>query len=216
MIVDILYNIMMNAKWEVFFKEKILKIFNECHTVIDIGGGLRIDKTKNNRFDSKRAWILPLLDKTVYKTLDPVSDYNPDIIGDIHNLPFENDSVESIICLAVLEHVKNPFKAVSEMFRVLKPGGYCFAYLPFLYNYHPMKGYYDDYFRFTEDGIKELFKDFYDIQIINVRGRFETLALSSPVGPLRPALCACAKFVDRIFGTENTKQTAGFFVFGIA
>ena len=51
-------------------------------------------------------------------------DYCPDIVGNIHDLPFENDSLEAVICLAVLEHVENPFQATEEIYRTFKPGGY--------------------------------------------------------------------------------------------
>jgi len=57
-----------------------------------------------------------------YKILDQVGDYCPDIVGDIHNLPFLDNSQEAIICIAVLEHVENPIKAMEEMYRTLKPG----------------------------------------------------------------------------------------------
>ena len=93
--------------------------------------------------------------------MDPVPDYNPDIIGDIHNLPLENESIDAIICIAVLEHIKNPFKAFEEMYRVLKKGGYCFIYVPFLYRYHAQNGYYGDFWRYTEDSIKHLSEKFF-------------------------------------------------------
>ncbi len=204
---------MQEAPWEIFFKEKIIKVLDECEEVIDIGGGLRIDISKSNRFDPRRAWITSLLKVGQYKTLDPVDDYKPDIVGDVHNLPIVDNSVEAILCLAVLEHVKDPFKAVSEIYRVLKPGGYCLIYVPFLYNYHPMKGYYDDYWRFTEDGARELFKDFKKIEITNLRGRFETLANLFPFGPFRQIVCRISKVLDRILNTDGSKHTAGFYLF---
>src|SRR3989338_5334770 len=105
------------TKWDIFFNEKIKQIFENKKNIIDIGGGLRISKQKGNRFDTKREWIIKYLDKVDYKILDPVPDYNPDIIGDIHNLPLENESIDAIICIAVLEHIKNPFKAFEEIYR---------------------------------------------------------------------------------------------------
>lgn len=137
----------MGNAWDVFFKEKMIKIFSEKQQVIDIGGGLRINKEKNNRFEEKNAWLLDYIKKVDYKILDKVSDYNPDIVGDIHDLPLEDNSIDAIICNAVLEHVEEPQKAVKEMYRVLKPGGYCFIYTPFLFYYHAMPGYYKDFYR---------------------------------------------------------------------
>lgn len=41
----------------------------------------------------------------------------------IHDLPFENDSFNAVVCISILEHVPYPLKAISEFRGVLKPGG---------------------------------------------------------------------------------------------
>src|SRR3989338_6562967 len=133
------------SPWDQFFREKIEKIFTDKGSVIDIGGGLRLNAKKGNRQDPSRSWIAPLAAKVKYTVTDAVPDYSPDIVVDIHNLPFSDNSQDAIICIAVLEHVENPIKACGEIYRVLKPGGYCFIYVPFLYYYHAEKGYYKDY-----------------------------------------------------------------------
>lgn len=169
-------------------------------------------KDKNNRYSTKNAWILPLMANVDYKVLDPVPDYNPDIVGDIHDLPFTDNSLDAITCIAVLEHVKNPFKAVEEMHRVLKPGGYCFVFVPFLYYYHPMKGYYNDYWRFTSDGIDELFKEFSMMEKKNVRGAIETWIHLSPLA--RYTLPnKIGSLLDRIAKKINSNQTSGYYIF---
>lgn len=43
--------------------------------------------------------------------------------ADIYNLPFDNDTFESIIICFVLEHLTNPKQALFELKRVLKTGG---------------------------------------------------------------------------------------------
>ena len=148
----------MTTSWQKFFNEKMIKIFEEKKEVIDIGGGLRVIKEKNNRYDSSREWLRPYIEKVDYKVMDPVNTYHPDIVGDVHNIPLDDNSVDAIVCLAVLEHVENPIQAYKEMHRVLKPGGYVFIYVPFLYYYHAEKGYYGDFWRFTEDGLRWQFQ----------------------------------------------------------
>ena len=145
-----------------------------------------------------------------YKILDKVATYNPDIVGDIHNLPLETNSVDAILCIAVLEHVEEPHRAVKEMFRVLKPGGYCYIYVPFLYYYHPMPGYYGDFFRFTYDGIEYLTKDFKEVEIQNVRGAIATVANLLPSFSKKTGFF---EWLDRIFKKEESKQTSGYNVF---
>ncbi len=198
--------------WDLFFKEKITKIFTNKKSVIDIGGGLRVIKEKNNRYDPKREWVRPLIEKVQYKILDPVSDYNPDIVGDIHDLPFKDNSQDAIVCIAVLEHVENPIKACEEMHRVLKPGGYCFVYVPFLFYYHAEKGYYGDFWRFTPDSLRYICRNFSSIEIQSVRGALETWIYLSPLGRL-PLLSSIAYFFDRLLGKLTSKQVSGFNVF---
>ena len=52
---------------------------------------------------------------------------------DIHEIPFEENSIDIIFCNHVLEHVDDDLKALSEMKRVLKPGGWAILQVPFFY-----------------------------------------------------------------------------------
>lgn len=45
------------------------------------------------------------------------------IHGNILELPYESDSFDAVVSVSVLEHIKDIDKAVSEIKRVLKPGG---------------------------------------------------------------------------------------------
>jgi SAM-dependent methyltransferase len=205
---------MFTRPWEAFYKKRIALMLGNVKEVIDIGGGLRIDSSRNNRIDPKNIWIAKLIHERgiSYKVLDYVDTYHPDIVGDIQNLPLGDNSQQALICNAILEHVENPFKAAGEMHRVLKPGGYCFVYVPFLYYYHAEAGYYGDYWRYTGDSLRLLFKPFSIIEIQNVRGACETLVRLTPFG--RWQACADLAFLfDRVTGKLHSKQTSGFFVF---
>lgn len=201
----------MTNQWDLFFKEKVTKIFTDKKTIIDIGGGLRIDEKRNNR-KTENAWALEYLDKVDYKVLDKVSDYNPDIVGDIHDLPLADESVDAIICMSVLEHVEEPQKAVREMYRCLKKGGYCYIDVPFLFFYHPMPGYYKDFFRFTKDGLEYMTKDFSHVEIQNVRGAFSTVMNLIPFFTKRTKFF---DYIDKIFGKYKSNQTGAYRVFCI-
>lgn len=51
-------------------------------------------------------------------------------ILDITNIHYNNDDFDVIICNHVLEHVIDDRKAMSELFRVLKPGGWAILQVP--------------------------------------------------------------------------------------
>ena len=44
-------------------------------------------------------------------------------LGNINDIPFEDSSLDAVICSEVLEHVDSPNESVKELVRVLKPGG---------------------------------------------------------------------------------------------
>ena len=44
-------------------------------------------------------------------------------LGNINDIPFEDSSLDAVICSEVLEHVDSPNESVRELVRVLKPGG---------------------------------------------------------------------------------------------
>lgn len=95
-------------------------------------------------------------------TLNIESFYNVDLVGDAHDLPLNDNSVDTVICNAVLEHVHDPYRVAAELKRVLKPGGYLYAEMPFMFFFH---GYPNDYTRFTQEGMRRLFGEFDDMKI---------------------------------------------------
>jgi SAM-dependent methyltransferase len=84
-----------------------------------------------------------------------IVDYDStDVIGVGEELPFLSNTFDAVVSIAVLEHVKDPFKCALEIIRVLKPGGKLYCSVPFLQPYH---GYPHHYFNMTHQGLKSLF-----------------------------------------------------------
>lgn len=44
----------------------------------------------------------------------------PVICGSMYELPFENDSFDTVLCTHTLEHLREPKKAINELLRVAK------------------------------------------------------------------------------------------------
>jgi len=53
-----------------------------------------------------------------------------DVKADICNLPFKDNSYDIILCNHVLEHIPDDTKAMQELYRVMKPGGFGVFQIP--------------------------------------------------------------------------------------
>lgn len=80
-----------------------------------------------------------------------------DVVCDISKtLPFKDESFDTVILSDVLEHIPNPSDVMSELKRILKPGGYLLMNVPFMYWIHEQP---HDYHRYTEFMIRKLASD---------------------------------------------------------
>ncbi len=82
---------------------------------------------------------------------------------------YSDESYDVVVIDNVLEHVPSPQLAVSEIHRILKNGGVCICTTPFLIRIHDYPG---DYWRFAEDGLKELFGAYSKVEVDGWGNRF--------------------------------------------
>lgn len=145
-------------------EEKIRFLADNAGAVLDVG------KSSRERF----AYFKP--GQALTLDINRFDDY-PDIVGDLCvQQPDLVGRFDGIVCLAVLEHVYDPAAAVNNLHVMLKPGGYCFAYVPFLYRYHaPSDLKYQDFYRYTRDGIAYLFRNFDEVTLYPSRGGYSTI-----------------------------------------
>ena len=64
---------------------------------------------------------------------------------DIHRTPFPAQTFDWILMDQVLEHLKNPWQAIREIHRLLRPGGRTIITTCFVNPYHAMPEDYGDY-----------------------------------------------------------------------
>ena len=184
------------------FRDRILNEIDRNDRILDIGMAMR-DKHKK-------------IQSQILETLD-VNDFGeyPDIICDIcSDISGLENKYNKIICIAILEHVYDPFAAVSNLKKMLKNDGIIYGYVPYLYYYHaPNDLKFQDYFRFSKDALAYLFKDFSEVELFPVRGRIST--------PLNILFAGRWKkyvektniniFLDKFFSDKkNSKQCSGF------
>lgn len=134
--------------------------------------------------------------------LPPVASFFPDIpfagcdfepglhvdqIHDLHSLGFADNSIGTALLLDILEHVREPWIGMAEVYRCLKPGGFVVLTSHFFF---PIHAYPDDYWRFSSSGFAALLKDF-DILVNIMSGHPRlphTVCAIASKGPLQADL----------------------------
>jgi SAM-dependent methyltransferase len=76
-----------------------------------------------------------------------------DAQANAYHLPFRDDAFGVAICTEVLEHTHSPELVLTELQRILKPGGILLLSAPFAFPIHYAP---TDYYRFTRFGLMHL------------------------------------------------------------
>lgn len=103
----------------------------------------------------------------IIDTFDIDSESGCNFIGDLcsYNKQIPDNYFDYIVCTEVLEHVLQPFNAIIEMQRILKPCGLLFITTPFNFRIH---GPLPDCWRFTEHGLRVLLNNFEILELNQV------------------------------------------------
>ena len=103
-------------------------------------------------------------------------------------LPFAECSFTGVFLKDVLEHLREPVIAVSQAMRVLRPGGYIWAFVP-----DAQRWVWDDYTHYRPYTTKSLRQLFLDCGAQIDRISYE------PIMPGIGKLCSCLKITSRPF-----------------
>jgi len=120
-----------DEKQDVNIVAKIDDIFNELHSelaypILDIGSGTGVLIPSIRKYADD--YIIEL--DISKKMLETASAKFPEIQkcdfiqADAHRLPFNRNCFGTVICFCVFPHFEYPQRAVSEIYRALRPGGY--------------------------------------------------------------------------------------------
>lgn len=176
--------------------------------VIDLGGG------KSPSYE--RFWDIK---PEKFIRVDINEKAEPDVIADLNKqLPFSDNFADAVFLFSVIYILDNPVKTLTEIHRILKPGGKLLITSPFIFNEAKEPS---DYWRFTSEGLQKLFKEsgFNDYFITPMGERFSAAAyLLSPFllfWPIKFLFYAAAIILDRFIPKKlKLKQPCpiGYFV----
>lgn len=109
--------------------------------LLDLGAG-------NQPF---KVWYSGLADRCVAADVAPAPGL--DVLSMAAVLPFGPATFDTVLCTSVLEHVHDAEALVSEIVRILKPGGRLIITIPFLYPTHEAPY---DFWRTTHWGLRSV------------------------------------------------------------
>jgi SAM-dependent methyltransferase len=120
-------------------------------SVYDLGGG------------SAPAYREFIPSRCRYISCDATVESRPDHVVDLERpLPLPDGCADVVLLFNVLEHIYGHGELIAEINRVLKPGGRCLLFVPFLFPYHvhaTESFSIRDFFRYTADALRRLFTD---------------------------------------------------------
>jgi SAM-dependent methyltransferase len=133
-------------------------------------------------------WIAPYARE--YIGIDAAPGPYVDQVVQGEKLPFEDGGFDLVLCTQVLEHVEDPAAVLSEIHRVLRPGGAALisTHGVFLFHPDPIEAG-ADYWRWTHAGLRKATSEAGDWREIEVRSNGEVIACLAYIA---------AQFVDEL------------------
>jgi 2-polyprenyl-3-methyl-5-hydroxy-6-metoxy-1,4-benzoquinol methylase len=93
-------------------------------------------------------------------------------VGFIEDIPIEKEKYDAVLCTQVLEHSNKPWRGVTEISRILKPGGVAILSAPHVWFFHPHP---TDHWRFTQQGMATLCAEA-GLEVLELRGQLGAVA----------------------------------------
>lgn len=147
-----------------------------------------------------------LFNYTEYVKMDINPGNDIDVIGRAEEIPFQENSFDSIVCTQVLGDVYEPLRTFKEFYRILKPGGRALITESLYDSLHDEP---NDYWRFTEHSFRRLAEDAnLKVEVLERRGGYHSVIAQMKARYWIERLSANDKwfarilsFILKIFGT---------------
>ena len=115
------------------FRERILTRIDQSHEVLDMGAGAGIVAQMNFKGIASRVCGIDPDERVL---TNPCLDEGK--VAFVEDVPYPNESFDLIFADNVVEHLPEPEKVFSEVYRLLRPGGVFLAKTPNKYHYMPL------------------------------------------------------------------------------
>ncbi len=127
------------------YVESVAQRLPQGAAILDAGAGESVYKRLFSHCDYKAIDLAVGDNRWNYANLD--------YIAPLDKMPIPDNTFDAVLCTQVLEHLEWPRECVSEMFRVLKPGGKLYITVPMAQDEHQVPY---DFFRYTSYGLKSI------------------------------------------------------------
>lgn len=164
------------------FQSWIRRTRGNCLEVLDVGG----------RIQPYRL----LLESQVRRYIAIDLRRNPlvDIVARGEQMPLSSDRFDLVICSQVLEYSRDPQLLITEIHRVLKPGGRLLLSAPAVFPYDSD----EDLWRFTPGTLRMLLRSFNKAEVVpegsSISGVFRTICLSVMIFARPQIIRKCLQF----------------------
>jgi SAM-dependent methyltransferase len=154
-----------------------------------------------------------LLEQAHYfvETLDLTPNGGANYVGTAEATGLPDVSFDLVLCTQVLEHTQSPSRVMTEIHRILRPGGYALLSAPHVWFFHPQPC---DHWRFTQQGIVRLCRDA-ELEVRSLRAQGGSLTTAMQVlnflsygvlgragWPIYASLNLLARVADPLSGNE--------------
>ncbi|RJQ24796.1 class I SAM-dependent methyltransferase [Candidatus Parcubacteria bacterium] len=118
------------------------------------------------------------LSEGMWINIDISPGFRPDVAADIHNMSFRSESLDWVLFNGVFEYLSNPFVALEEIRRILKPGGWLLFGAP----YHTLDRD-GGLWRITSSGVDFYLADFEIRNKHNIKNKHIYCLCRKPLSP---------------------------------
>jgi SAM-dependent methyltransferase len=144
----------------------------------------------------------------------------PDVVADLEGpLPFADQSVDGVVCLNVVEHLRDDRMVIRESARILRTGGLLVLVAPFLYPVHTASHpefFVDDFRRYTERQWRDLLRTEGGFRTVTIKacgaGPFivaaNLLVTELKFRPLKVGFVAACALLDRAHHYFDTRRVS--------